>query len=69
MVVVQRNKLLDYARDIQPGLTFEDILQPQDYPDLDNDPEFRFEEGYLMGLESMLAACRAYLNLKSDIWK
>jgi hypothetical protein len=59
MVEAQKSKLLASACRIFPHLTLDDILQPQDYPELETDAEFRFEEGFLMGLESSLAAVRA----------
>lgn len=59
MVEGQREKLLQSARAIVANLTLDDILQPQDYVELETNAEFRFEEGYLMGLESALATLRA----------
>jgi hypothetical protein len=61
MVERQKEKLLQLSRGIIPYLTYEDILQPQDFPELEQNPEFRFEEGYLMGLESVYFALRAGL--------
>lgn len=58
MIVQQRKNLLSIARRVFPHLTPEDILQPQDYPELNFDPDFRYEEGVLVGLESALAALR-----------
>lgn len=58
MIEMQKEKLLMLSRRIIPHLTSDDILQPQDYPELEYNPEFRFEEGYLMGLESALCALR-----------
>jgi len=60
MVLHQRTKLLALARRLVPNLTPDDILQPQDYPELESNPEFRYEEGILHGLESALAAARAF---------
>lgn len=59
MVEAQKIRLYVLARKIVPQLTPEDLLQPQDYPELDSLPEFRYEEGILCGLESALAAIRA----------
>lgn len=58
MIEVQKQKLLLLSRRIIPHLTPDDLLQPQDFPELEQNPEFRFEEGYLMGLESALCALR-----------
>jgi hypothetical protein len=55
----QRQKLLECGRRIIPHLTFDDILQPQDYPALECDPEFRYEEGVLFGMEAIEAATRS----------
>ncbi len=59
MIDGQQLKLLSAAQMKVPHITQEDILQPQDYPELEMDPEFRFEEGLLVGLQSALAAIRA----------
>src|SRR5262249_26963447 len=56
MVEAQRKKLLEIAKRLIPHLTGDDILQPQDYPELDTNPEFRYEEGVLVGLETALSA-------------
>ena len=59
MIDGQRLKLLALARKTVPYITSEDLLQPQDFPELEADPEVRFEEGVLIGLQSALAALRA----------
>ncbi len=59
MVERQREKLLTFARRINPSLTWDDVLQPQDFVELEHNPEFRFEEGVLVGLETALFAVRA----------
>ena len=59
MVDEQKKKLYILAKKIIPYITPDDLLQPQDYPELDVLPEFRYEEGVLCGLESALAALRA----------
>jgi len=56
MVEAQKKKLFDIAKRLVPKITPEDLLQPQDYPELDSHPEFRYEEGVLAGLESTLSA-------------
>lgn len=50
----QRGKLLKIAREILPYVTPEDIMQPNDYPDLEENPRFRYEEGVLQGMLSIL---------------
>ena len=59
MIEMQKKGLLKLGRRVIPTLTPEDMLQPNDYPELDNHPEFRYEEGILAGLQSALAAIRA----------
>lgn len=56
---MQRKNLLALGRRIVPTLTPEDMLQPNDYPELDNHPEFRYEEGVLAGVQSVQTALRA----------
>lgn len=52
LVKEQKKKLLAFAREIIPTITEEDLLQPFDYPILENHPGFRYEEGILEGLMS-----------------
>ena len=59
-----KEKLLDFGRSIIPTLTSEDILQPNDYPELENHPSFRYEEGILTGVQSLQIALIA---LKKDL--
>jgi len=56
----QRTKLLELGRRIVPTLTPEDMLQPNDYLELENHPEFRYEEGILAGILSTAAALRCW---------
>jgi hypothetical protein len=46
----QRQKLFTVARRILPYVTPDDILQPNDFPELELHPHFRYEEGILDGL-------------------
>lgn len=62
MVSHQQQVLLALARRIVPNATSEDILQPNDFPDLETHPSFRYEEGILCGLQSALMAVRTHLN-------
>ncbi len=59
MVTFEREKLLALARRINPLLTSDDILQPQDFAELEQNPEFRYQEGVCIGLESALSALYA----------
>jgi hypothetical protein len=55
----QQKKVLACARRVIPGVTTDDILQPNDFPELENHPHFRYEEGILAGMLTILAALRA----------
>ncbi len=63
LVDEQRRKLLKFASKIIPNLTTDDLLQPNDYPELENNPLFRYEEGVLEGL---LTARMAFLAQKKE---
>lgn len=54
----QRVKLLSIAREILAFCTPDDILQPQDFPELEENPLFRYEEGVLAGIEMVKIAIR-----------
>jgi len=59
LIDLQEKKLLSYAATIIPNITTDDILQPNDYPELENHPFFRYEEGVLKGLHSAKMAVLA----------
>lgn len=50
------------ARRIIPHVTEDDLLQPNDFPELENHPYFRYEEGVLSGLLSARMALLASLK-------
>ncbi|MBA3603577.1 MAG: hypothetical protein H0W50_08050 [Parachlamydiaceae bacterium] len=56
----QQKTLLQLARRIVPNATSDDILQPNDFPELENHPHFRYEEGLLAGLQSAQIALRCH---------
>jgi hypothetical protein len=58
LIALQRKKVLNCALRILPHLTEDDILQPNDFPELEMNPHFRYEEGVLEGL---MTARMAYL--------
>ncbi len=58
----QHLKMLKCGRNFVPNLTIEDALQPCDYPQLEVNPHFRYEEGVLEGVQTTRAAL---LNLFS----
>lgn len=59
LIKQQEEKLLKTAERIIPNITTDDILQPNDYPELELNPFFRHEEGILDGLKIAKAALRA----------
>jgi hypothetical protein len=54
----QREKVLELARRLRPGLTGEDIANPHDFPEL-GDADWQYEDGMLAGIQTVLAAVRA----------
>lgn len=58
LIDFQQQKLLELGRRLIPHLTFEDLLQPNDFPLLENHPVFRYEEGILAGIETARSAFR-----------
>jgi hypothetical protein len=61
-IEMQQQALLKCGRRIVPNLTPDDILQPNDFIELENNPHFRYEEGLLHGLQSAQMALRALKN-------
>jgi hypothetical protein len=64
LVVAQKKRLLELARLILPNLTADDIMQPNDFPELEGHPEFRYEEGVLEGI---LTARMAFLAKRKEL--
>ncbi len=58
MVEQQKAKVFKIARDILPNVTPEDLLNPQDFPELKTDTLFNYEDGILTGYLSMRSAFR-----------
>lgn len=52
LVALQEKKVFKLAEKIIPNITRDDILQPNDFPALENHPYFRYEEGVLEGLRT-----------------
>ena len=50
MIEAQKAKMLALAKRIIPHITEDDLLQPNDFPALEQHPLFRYEEGVLEGL-------------------
>lgn len=62
MIAQQRSKVAALARALDPHLTPDDLLSPQDFPQLAADPRFSYEDGILAGLISAQVAVRAQLR-------
>ncbi|SPN74107.1 hypothetical protein C10C_0974 [Chlamydia serpentis] len=58
----QKSRLQQVGEKIVPNLTSEDLLQPMDFPELEENPYFRFEEGVLSGMGEVRAAILAMLS-------
>jgi len=58
LVEGQQEKLLKLARRIVPHVTMDDLWQPNDFLELEEHPEFRYEEGVLHGIHMTLMALR-----------
>jgi hypothetical protein len=54
-----RKKLLQSAQRVIPHITPEDLMQVNDFPELENNPEFRYEEGVLSGILTLQMALRS----------
>jgi hypothetical protein len=59
MIAHQRAKVTTRAREIMPGCTFEDVLNPDGVEPLRADPVFNYEDGILAGLITAQIALRA----------
>ena len=59
LVEGQKKTLLENGRQIVSYVTSEDVLQPNDYPLLENSPSFRYEEGILAGMQTVQTALLA----------
>jgi hypothetical protein len=55
----QKGKLLTSAKRIVPHVTPDDLLQPNDFPELEHHPHFRYEEGILDGMQVVRTALYA----------
>lgn len=52
LVEFHKTQLLKCGRRIIPHLTSEDMLQPNDFRELEFNPHFRYEEGMLAGIQA-----------------
>lgn len=56
MIEAQKKTLYGVARRIVPKITEDDLLQPNDFPELEMNGYFRYEEGILAGLQMAKSA-------------
>lgn len=61
LVASQRRKVRALAQQLRPGLTDAELQRLQDFPDVQADPRFRYEDGQLAGFVSAEIALRARL--------
>lgn len=66
LIQAQQKRLMACASKIVPTITADDLLQPNDFPALENHPYFRYEEGVLEGLKT---AEMAFLALQKESQK
>ncbi|MBN2327778.1 MAG: hypothetical protein JXR73_11550 [Candidatus Omnitrophica bacterium] len=62
MIEHQHKKVLSIAREFIPGVTPEDLRNPQDYPELMNNSRFNFEDGVLAGFLGVRMALLNEIN-------
>lgn len=65
LAALQRKKVLDLARRLNPRLTREDIQNPHDFPELD-DPDWHYADGVLTGIASVKSALLALFARHED---
>ena len=58
MISQQRMKVLRLAREAVPRISPEDVMNPDDYPELKAHPTFDYEDGILAGLIAAQVALR-----------
>ena len=62
LIAKQEEKLLASATSLIENITSDDILQPNDYVELENHPYIRYEEGVLKGLQTAEMAFLAWFK-------
>ncbi|CAM0117045.1 hypothetical protein [Rhabdochlamydiaceae symbiont of Dictyostelium giganteum] len=60
LIELQHIKVRECALALIPHLTDDDLLQPNDFPELENNPYFRHNEGILEGLLTAKMAYQVY---------
>ncbi len=62
LVAYHTDQLHKVAKEIKPNVTYDDLMQSFDYPEMENCPFFKYQEGLLAGIRVAYAAIRADLN-------
>lgn len=62
LIELQKMKIHQCASSIIPNLTDDDLLQPNDFPQLESNPYFRYNEGVLEGLMTARMAYLAWMK-------
>jgi hypothetical protein len=65
LIKLQRRKVLEAARRLNPRVTDDDVLSPDDMPELAQDPGWNYEDGLLAGYLAAQMAVRARLRRRS----
>lgn len=60
--VQQTERALKFARYIKPNVSLEDLLNPDDFQEIMNDPAFVYEDGVSNGILSAKISIRALLR-------
>ena len=63
----QQMRVQRVAHSLNPRLTTDDLLQPHDFPELQNSAEWNYEDGVLAGLRSAQILIRRLLRETSDL--
>lgn len=67
LVSQQEERVFKLAEKIIPNITRDDVMQPNDFPELENHPNFRYEEGVLEGIRTAEMAFRSCEKSKNDL--
>lgn len=67
LITAQRAKMLALAQRIIPHIIEDDLMQPNDFPQLEQNPLFRYEEGVLEGILTSYTAYLACSKSKDNI--
>lgn len=68
MIVHQRSKVHKIANRLNPRLTPDDLMNPFDWPEVGENPQFAWEDGMLAGLQAAHAAILAKArNIRDDV--